>query len=43
MSDEKPTECTELTGKVVQSLKIYRDRIDGTEIHIDFTDGTRFL
>ncbi len=42
MSDEEPTECPELIGKVVRSLKIYRHRFDGTEIHIDFADGTSF-
>lgn len=35
-------ECTELNGKTIQALRIYRDTGDGTELQIDFPDGTTF-
>ena len=35
-------ECTELNGKTIQALRIYRDDGDGTELQIDFPDGTTF-
>lgn len=34
-------ECPELTGKTIQTLRIYRDTGDGT-IQIELTDGTSF-
>ena len=35
-------ECTELNGRTIQALRIYRDAGDGTELQIDFPDGTTF-
>jgi hypothetical protein len=35
-------ECSELSGKTIQTVRIYKDRNDGTEIQIDLTDGTSF-
>jgi hypothetical protein len=35
-------ECSELAGKTIQTVRIYKDRNDGTEIQIDLTDGTSF-
>jgi hypothetical protein len=35
-------ECSELSGKTIQKLRIYKDGGDGTEIQIDLTDGTTF-
>jgi hypothetical protein len=37
-------ECPEVAGKQIESLRIYRyrDAADGTEIQIDFPDGTSF-
>ena len=35
-------ECPELSGKTIQSLRIYRDTRDGTDVHIELTDGTSF-
>jgi hypothetical protein len=35
-------ECLELSGKTIQTVRIYKDRNDGTEIQIDLTDGTSF-
>ena len=35
-------ECPELSGKTIQSLRIYRDTGDGTDVHIELTDGTSF-
>jgi hypothetical protein len=40
--DENFVECAELTGKTIQSLRIYRDSGDGNELQIDLTDGTSF-
>ena len=34
-------ECPELSGKTIQSLRLYKDS-DATEIQIQFTDGTSF-
>jgi hypothetical protein len=35
-------ECPEVVGKQIESLRIYKDSGDGTEIQIDFPDGTSF-
>ena len=35
-------ECPEVAGKQIESLRIYKDLGDGTEIQIDFLDGTSF-
>jgi hypothetical protein len=36
------TECPGLAGKTIQTLRIYRDTGDGTNIQIAFSDGTTF-
>ena len=41
-SDKEPVECPEVIGKTIQALRIFRDPTDGTEIQIDFEDGTSF-
>jgi hypothetical protein len=35
-------ECTEIVGKVVKCLKLFRADPDGAELQIDFEDGTSF-
>jgi hypothetical protein len=35
-------ECPELSGKTIQTLRIYKNTGDGTEMQIDLTDGTSF-
>jgi hypothetical protein len=40
MMDDAATECPEVIGKVVKSLKISQGRLEGTEVHLDFADGT---
>jgi hypothetical protein len=35
-------ECTEISGKTIQALRIYTDDRDGAEVQIDLTDGTSF-
>jgi hypothetical protein len=35
-------ECPELSGKTIQTLRIYRDVSDGTDVQIELTDGTSF-
>jgi hypothetical protein len=35
-------ECPELSGKTIQSLRIYKDTGDGTDVQIELTDGTSF-
>lgn len=35
-------ECHELSGKTIQMLRIHRDMGDGTDVQIEFTDGTTF-
>ena len=35
-------ECPELSGKTVQAVRIYKDAGDGTDVLIEFTDGTSF-
>ena len=39
---EDMIECTELVGKVVKCLKLYRSDPDTAELQIDFEDGTSF-
>ena len=39
-SSQEPVECPQVVGKTIQALRIFRDRTDGTEIQIDFQDGT---
>ena len=33
-------ECKEVVGKTILALRIYRDCGEGTELQIDFPDGT---
>jgi hypothetical protein len=35
-------DCPEVVGKTVKSLKLYSTGSNGTEILIEFTDGTSF-
>ena len=35
-------ECTEVAGKTILALRIYKDTGEGTEFQIDFPDGTNF-
>ncbi len=35
-------ECPEVVGKKIESLRIYKDSGEGTEVQIDFPDGTSF-
>ncbi len=35
-------ECAEVVGKTILALRIYKDTGDGTELQIDFPDGTSF-
>ncbi len=35
-------ECEEVIGKIIQALRIYKDDGEGTELQIDFPDGTSF-
>jgi hypothetical protein len=42
MNDENCMECPELSGKTIQTLRIYKDTGDGVEIQLDLTDGTSF-
>ena len=39
---EEMIECTEIVGKVVKCLKLYRSDPDAAELQIDFEDGTSF-
>ena len=41
MENEDPIECSGLSGKTIKTLNIFRATTNGTEIQIDFTDGTR--
>jgi hypothetical protein len=43
MSRDNPVDCPDVIGKTIQNLKVYRDAGDGTEIQIDFTDGTSYV
>lgn len=36
-------ECSDVSGKTIRSLRIYKDTGDGTELQIDLSDGTSFL
>jgi hypothetical protein len=40
--DENYVECPEMSGKTIQTLRIYKDTGDGTEIQLNLTDGTSF-
>lgn len=40
--EQNYVECPELSGKTIQSLRIYRDTGDGTDVQIELTDGTSF-
>jgi len=42
LASEGPTECSTLSGKTIKTLNIFRATTNGTEIQIDFTDGTSF-
>jgi hypothetical protein len=35
-------ECPELSGRTIQTFRIYKDTGDGTDVQIEFTDGTSF-
>ena len=39
---ENYVECSELCGKTIKMVRIYKDDGDGTEMQIDLTDGTSF-
>jgi hypothetical protein len=39
---EDYVECSDLSAKTIQTLRIYKDTGDGTEIQIELTDGTSF-
>jgi hypothetical protein len=39
---EDYVEISELSGKTIQTLRIYKDGSDGTEIQVELTDGTSF-
>ena len=43
MSRDNPVDCPDVIGKTIQNLKVFRGTADGTEIQIDFTDGTSFV
>lgn len=40
--EQNYVECQELSGKTIQSFRIYRDTGDGTDVQIELTDGTSF-
>ena len=42
MSVEGHDNFPDLRGKVIESLNIFLNQSDWTEIHIDFSDGTTF-
>lgn len=42
MGNEDPIECSGLGGKTIKTPNIFRATTNGTEIQIDFTDGTSF-
>lgn len=42
MTDETFVECPELSGKTIQTVRIYNDTGDGCEIQVELTDGTSF-
>lgn len=35
-------DCPELSGKTIQTLRMYKDGGDGADVHIELTDGTSF-
>lgn len=35
-------ECSEMSGKMIQTLRVYENRDQGNEVVIEFTDGTAF-
>ncbi len=35
-------ECSELSGKTIQTLRVFKDTGDGNELQIELTDGTSF-
>ena len=35
-------ECSELSGKTIQTVRIHKDTGDGTDLQIELTDGTTF-
>jgi hypothetical protein len=39
---EDYVECSELSGKTIQTLRIHKDTGDGTVVQIELTDGTSF-
>lgn len=39
---EDYVECADLSGRTIQTLRIFKDSGDGTEIQIELTDGTSF-
>jgi len=41
MQDDQ-IDCTELSGKTIQTLRIHKDTGDGTNLQIELTDGTSF-
>ena len=42
MTGVSEVECAEVSGKTVSNLSVNQNRMDGTEVQIDFTDGTSF-
>lgn len=42
MSSDTKNGFPELVDKVIERLQIFCDPRDGTEVHIDFRDGTSF-
>ena len=39
---EQFIECSDLAGKTIQMVRIYKDAGDGAEVQIQLTDGTSF-
>jgi hypothetical protein len=39
---EQFIECSDLAGKTIKMVRIYKDAGDGAEVHIELTDGTSF-
>jgi hypothetical protein len=35
-------DCSELSGKTIQTLRIYKETGDGNDVQIELTDGTSF-
>ena len=42
MSSDDFIECPELSGKTIQTVRLYGNLDNGTEMQIDLTDGTSF-